>query len=64
LIVTIDTVNFLPESCSGGVILTGLRSRIQCNNTLEARIELARDALLPTVRPMLFGPSASRKFFE
>jgi V-type H+-transporting ATPase subunit E len=62
--VTIDTVNFLPESCSGGVILTGLGGRIQCNNTLEARMELARDALLPTVRLMLFGPSASRKFFE
>jgi len=45
----------LPDhSCSGGVILTACHGRIVCDNTLDARVKLVYDELLPTIRNDLF----------
>lgn len=42
---------------SGGVVVRGAAGRIKCNNTLEARLDLAFGDLTPVVRDLSF-PSA------
>uniref|UniRef100_A0A1D1XK94 V-type proton ATPase subunit E n=1 Tax=Anthurium amnicola TaxID=1678845 RepID=A0A1D1XK94_9ARAE len=58
--VELDTEN-LPEDCAGGVILTSNFGRIRVNNTLEERLTLAQEELLPEIRVLLFGPSPNKK---
>jgi len=48
--------------CSGGVVLSARDGRIMCNNTLDQRLGLAAENLLPEIRTILFGVSATRKF--
>jgi V-type H+-transporting ATPase subunit E len=71
-VITIDT-NWLPSAysashqsdfCSGGVILSAQDGRILCNNTLDQRLLLSYEQLLPEIRKALFGKSATRKFNE
>lgn len=71
--VTIDTTVFLPPSkaeatgaeyCSGGVVLASHQGRIVCDNTLDRRLELAYEGLLPQIRGTLFGYSEARKFYN
>ncbi|EGC39830.1 vacuolar H+-ATPase E subunit [Dictyostelium purpureum] len=71
--VIVDKERFLPQgpkpdyngpACSGGVILSALEGRIICKNTLDARLEICFEQLTPVIRTLLYGPSASRKFFE
>ena len=50
--------------CSGGVVLASNNGRIVCDNTLDRRLELAYEGLLPQVRGQMFGYSESRKFFN
>lgn len=38
------------ESCFGGVILTNEDGLIVCKNTLDSRVELAYQQMLPTIR--------------
>ena len=42
-------------SCTGGVLLSARNGQILCRNTLDHRLELAFDALKPTLRGTLFG---------
>lgn len=70
----IDSNVFLPpgldaggkqhESCSGGVIVSTTDGKIICSNTLDARLAVAFEQLLPEIRLSLYGPSATRKFFD
>ncbi|KAF2071661.1 hypothetical protein CYY_007015 [Polysphondylium violaceum] len=71
--VSIDKERFLPQGpkpdykgpvCCGGVILSTLEGRIICKNTLDARLEICFDQLTPIIRTKLYGPTASRKFFD
>ena len=48
--------------CSGGVVLSAREGRIMCNNSLDQRLGLAAENLLPEIRTILFGVSQSRKF--
>ncbi|KAI8975213.1 ATP synthase subunit [Mycotypha africana] len=56
--------DYLPASSAGGVILSGLEDRITVDNTLSARLDIAKDEMLPQIRVALFGHSASRAFFN
>ncbi|KAI8141342.1 ATP synthase subunit [Fennellomyces sp. T-0311] len=56
--------DYLPASSAGGVILAGLQGKIVVDNTLEARLEIIKEEMLPQVRYTLFGNSPSRKFFN
>ena len=47
-------------SSSGGIVLSAREGRIVCNNTLEQRLALASEGLLPEIRAILFG-SANRQ---
>ncbi|ORZ25471.1 ATP synthase subunit [Absidia repens] len=56
--------DYLPSSNAGGVILTGLKGKIVVDNTLEARLEIVKEDMLPQLRVILFGHSPNRKFFN
>jgi V-type H+-transporting ATPase subunit E len=61
---TVDTNNPLPASCSGGVVLQAQGGRIKVDNTLEARLAILEEKMLPQIRVLLFGHSANRRFFN
>jgi len=61
---TIDTTNPLPASSSGGVVLSAQAGKIKVDNTLEARLAILEEQMLPQIRVLLFGHSANRKFFN
>jgi len=66
----IDKTTFLPPApssgslegdfCSGGVVLATPDGRIICSNTLDARLKMAYDQLLPRIRTTLYGESLTR----
>ncbi|KAJ3087461.1 V-ATPase V1 sector subunit E [Quaeritorhiza haematococci] len=62
--ITIDEANPLPETSAGGVVLSVMEGRIRTANTLEARLELLMEHMLPDIRILLFGPSTTRKFYN
>ncbi|GEQ72128.1 hypothetical protein JCM33374_g5814 [Metschnikowia sp. JCM 33374] len=62
--VKFDDKNFLDSSSAGGVVVVNKSGKIEVNNTLEERLKLLSEEALPGVRLELFGPSASRKFFD
>ncbi|CAG8433640.1 1205_t:CDS:2 [Ambispora gerdemannii] len=62
--IRIDSKEHLPESSAGGIILTAYHGRIRVNNTLEERLSLVQEELLPEIRILLFGDSPNRKFFN
>lgn len=62
--VTIDEANPLPSQSAGGIALSAVEGRIKIANTLESRLELLQDQMLPEIRVLLYGPSPSRKFFN
>lgn len=55
--VSLDTKSFLkpPPQCAGGVRMHALGGRIVCNNTLDARLAIAYEQNLPSLRRRMFG---------
>ncbi len=39
----------------GGVLLSAREGKIVCRNTLDSRLDLCFEALIPAIRGMLFG---------
>jgi len=60
--VTVDQTNFLAANVCGGVELCVRNNRIKISNTLEARMDMLAEQMLPEVRTMLFGANPNRKF--
>lgn len=60
--VIIDTNNWLPAYVCGGIELAVRNNRIKISNTLEARMDMLSQQMLPEVRAMLFGKNENRKF--
>lgn len=46
---------------AGGMVLTSLDKRIVCNNTLQSRLDLCFEELLPVIRKMLFPQPEKQK---
>jgi len=42
-------------SCCGGVILSAREGKIVCRNTLDSRLDLCFESLVPEIRGLLFG---------
>lgn len=64
VLIKIDQDNFLsPDSC-GGVDLYAGKGRIKVSNTLETRLELIAQQLVPEIRSALFGSNPNRKFTD
>merc|ERR1712002_428870 len=61
-VLQVDTTNWLPAEICGGVELLTKGNRIKISNTLEARLEMLAQQMLPEIRTMLFGPNPNRKF--
>lgn len=49
-----DGARCLRQDSPGGVMVTALRGRIVCDNTLDARLKIAYQELLPRIRQQLF----------
>ncbi|KAH6939413.1 hypothetical protein HPB50_017808 [Hyalomma asiaticum] len=62
--VSVDTKNFLPDLCFGGVVLATSEGRVLLSNTLESRLELISQRMLPEIRSGLFGTNTHRKYLE
>ncbi|XP_017890198.1 V-type proton ATPase subunit E [Ceratina calcarata] len=58
----VDQDNFLPSDGCGGVDLIAGRGRIKVSNTLETRLELIAQQLVPDIRSALFGQNPNRRF--
>ncbi|CAN8011534.1 unnamed protein product [Ixodes pacificus] len=59
--VTLDKDNFLPESSTGGVEMSSMKGKVRIVNTLESRLELISQKILPRIRVELFGKNPDRK---
>lgn len=64
VILKIDNENFLPPDTCGGIELIAAKGRIKISNTLESRLELIAQQLLPEIRNALFGRNPNRKFTD
>jgi len=58
----LDTDNFIASDSCGGVELITNGAKTKVTNTLESRLELISQQLLPEVRTALFGRNVNRKF--
>lgn len=47
---------------AGGVVGTTMTGRIRIDNTLEARLRILEEKMLPEIRQDLFGPNKNRRF--
>ncbi|KAI0684453.1 ATPase V1/A1 complex subunit E [Cytidiella melzeri] len=61
--VTTKVQGGLSEDLAGGVVLIGAKNRITIDNTLDERLRLLEDRMLPEIRYDLFGANPNRKFF-
>ncbi|KAI0777888.1 ATPase V1/A1 complex subunit E [Irpex lacteus] len=62
--VTTKVQGGLSEDLAGGVVLIGANNRITIDNTLDERLRLLEDRMLPEIRYDLFGANPNRKFFN
>ncbi|EDP43047.1 hypothetical protein MGL_2643 [Malassezia globosa CBS 7966] len=53
----------LSKDCAGGFVMTAKNGKIRLDNTLEQRLKLLEEQMLPEIRFALFGPNKHRKFF-
>merc|ERR1711894_677217 len=53
--VKIYTENWLPSDCTGGIEILAFKGKIKVDNTLEARLNMISQQILPEVRSKLFG---------
>ncbi|CAH0548160.1 unnamed protein product [Brassicogethes aeneus] len=60
----IDEDNQLSQETTGGIELLTRNNKIKINNTLEARLELISQQLVPQVRTALFGRNVNRRFTD
>jgi len=51
------------DSC-GGVIMTSEKGNIQVCNTLNARLEMIGQQMMPEIREVIFGKNMNRKFLD
>lgn len=64
VILKLDTDNFLAPQTCGGIELLAQKNKIKICNTLESRLELIAQQLVPAVRTALYGRNPNRKFAE
>ncbi|KAJ1950409.1 V-ATPase V1 sector subunit E, partial [Linderina macrospora] len=62
--VSVNEGSPLSDTVLGGVLVAAFNDRISVNNTLQARLDLCADGMLPQLRNVLYGQSPNRKFFN
>ncbi|XP_033489925.1 V-type proton ATPase subunit E 1a [Epinephelus lanceolatus] len=64
IIVKIDQERFLPSEICGGVEVYNDNGKIKVSNTLENRLDLIAQQMMPEIRVNLFGANPNRKFTD
>ncbi|XP_031141326.1 V-type proton ATPase subunit E 1a [Sander lucioperca] len=64
IVVKIDLERFLPSGICGGVEVYNDNGKIKVSNTLENRLELIAQQMMPEIRVDLFGANPNRKFTD
>ncbi|KAM4712350.1 V-type proton ATPase subunit E 1 [Anableps anableps] len=62
--VRIDQDNFLSPDVSGGIEIYNSDGKIKVSNTLESRLDLMAQQMMPEIRVALFGANPNRKFLD
>ncbi|CAF4143686.1 unnamed protein product, partial [Rotaria sordida] len=62
--VTIDEKNFLADESAGGIELFAMGGKIKVSNTIEARLAMIFNQILPEIREKLFGVNQNRKYHD
>lgn len=62
--VTIDPDNKLGPDISGGIVLLACNNKLRVENTLETRLDLISQQMVPALRNILFGKNPNRKFMD
>ncbi|XP_062856848.1 V-type proton ATPase subunit E 1a [Trichomycterus rosablanca] len=62
--VHIDKDHFLSPDLSGGVEVYNANGKIKVSNTLESRLDLLAQQMMPEIRVALFGANQNRKFMD
>ncbi|KAF7638573.1 hypothetical protein Mgra_00001951 [Meloidogyne graminicola] len=62
--VIIDSDQYLSPETAGGVEMLAKNGKIRVSSTLESRLDLIADQIVPHIRTALFGPNPNRKFFD
>uniref|UniRef100_A0A671VVI6 ATPase H+ transporting V1 subunit E1b n=1 Tax=Sparus aurata TaxID=8175 RepID=A0A671VVI6_SPAAU len=62
--VRIDQDNFISPDISGGIELYNGDGKIKVSNTLESRLDLMAQQMMPEIRVALFGANPNRKFLD
>merc|ERR1712152_80495 len=62
--VKLDTENWISADRTGGLEILAQKGRIKVDNTLEARLEMISQQILPSIREKLFGSNPNRKFTD
>jgi len=62
--VKVNVTADLSDDLVGGIKLTGYGNRIIVDNTLDQRLKLLEDQMLPEIRTNLFGANPNRKHRE
>ncbi|KAK7108497.1 V-type proton ATPase subunit E 1-like [Littorina saxatilis] len=62
--VNLDTDHYLGNEVSGGVELSNRNEKIKVINTLDSRLDLIFQQMLPELRDILFGRNPNRRFTD
>jgi len=62
--VTVDKESFLSAATCGGIELIAQKGRIKIANTLEARLDMIAQQMIPEIRTALFGKNTNRRFMD
>ncbi|KAK0411092.1 hypothetical protein QR680_005475 [Steinernema hermaphroditum] len=62
--ITIEQNIFLSPESAGGVEASSQGGKIKVSSTLESRLRLIADQIVPQVRTALFGSNPNRRFFD
>jgi V-type H+-transporting ATPase subunit E len=64
VVVTIDNDHYLPSDICGGIEVSAQEGKIRVTNTLESRLELVAQQMMPEIREILFGKNPNRRFTD
>ena len=62
--VQIDQEAYLPKEIAGGVEIYNGDRKTKVSNTLESRLDLIAQQMMPEVQGALFGSNANRKLLD
>lgn len=62
--IKVDTDTYLQPDTSGGIELLAQKGKIKVTNTLESRLDLISQQLIPEIRNALFGRNPCRRFTD